>query len=73
MIKRSESFGFVGSSFSSFLILLSSSVLLGLELFSIDLFSLLLENSLDQNGLVLELVTLGSKIKSVIQSSIDLL
>ena len=43
-MRRSKSFGFVGSSFSSFLVLLSSGVLLGFELFSIDLFGLLLED-----------------------------
>ena len=55
------------------MVLLSSGVLLGLELFSVDLFSFLLENGFNQDGLVLELVALGGEVKSVIQSSIDLL
>ena len=55
------------------MVLLSSGLLLSFQLFGIDLFGLLLENSLNQDGFVLELVTLGSKIKFVVKSSVDLL
>jgi hypothetical protein len=44
---------------------------LGFKLFSIDFFGFLFENSFNQNGFVLELITLGSKVESVVQSSID--
>ena len=71
--KRSESFLLVGSLLSALQVLLPSGVLLGLQLFSLDLFGLLLENSLDQDGPVLELVTLGGQVKLVIDGSIDLL
>jgi hypothetical protein len=47
--------------------------LLGFEFFSIDLFGFLLEDGFNQDGFVLELVTLGSEVKSVVQSSIDFL
>jgi hypothetical protein len=70
---KSQLFSLFSSSFSSFEVLLSSGILLGLKLFGINLFSFLLENSFNQDGFVLELVTLGSKIESVIKSSIDLL
>ena len=71
--KRSESFLLVGSLLSALQVLLPSGVLLSLQLFSLDLFGLLLENSLDQDGSVLELVTLGGQVKLVIDGSIDLL
>ena len=51
---------------------MSSGILLGFKFFSIDFFGFLLEDSFDKNGFVLELVTLGSKIESVIKSSVDL-
>ena len=70
---KSQLFSLFSSSFSSFEVLLSSGILLGLKLFGINLFSFLLENGFNQDGFVLELVTLGSKIESVIKSSIDLL
>lgn len=70
--RSSQSFDFVSSSLSSFLVLLSSGVLLGLEFLSVDLFGFLLEDCFDQDGFVLKLVTFGCKIESVIKSSVDL-
>ena len=70
---RSEFLSLVSSSSSSVLVLLSSCVLLGFELLSIDLLGLFLEDGFDQDGLVLELVTLGSQVEFVVQSSVDLL
>ena len=72
-IHRSQLLSLVSSSSSPVLVLLSSCVLLGLQLLSVDLLCLFLENRLDQHSLVLELVTLGSQVKFVVQSSVDLL
>jgi hypothetical protein len=55
------------------LVLESSGFLLGFELFGVDLFSLLPEDGLYQDGFVLELVTLGSEVEFVIKSPVDLL
>ena len=71
--KRSESFLLVGSLLSALQVLLPSGVLLSLQLFSLDLFGLLLENSLDQDGSVLELVTLGGQVELVVDGSVDFL
>ena len=61
-----------GSLFSSFEILLSSGFLLSLELVVLDLFGLLLEDSLNQHSSVLELVTLGGQVELVVDGSVDL-
>lgn len=53
-------------------VLLSSGVLLGLELLGLDLLCLLFEDGLDEDSAVLELVSLGSEVELVVQSSVDL-
>lgn len=45
---------------------------MGAELFGLDLLSLGLVNSLNQDCLVLELVALGGQIELMVQCSVDL-
>ena len=53
-------------------VFLTSGILLSLQLACLHLFSFLFENGLDQNSSVFELISLGSKIKFVIEGSVDL-
>jgi len=63
----------LGTLFSKLEVLLTSGVLLSLQLLSLHLFGLLLEDSLDEDSSVLELVTLGGKVELVVEGTIDLL
>lgn len=71
--KRSKPFLFICPLFSALEILLSPGILLSLDLFGLNLFGLLLENGLDEHSSVFELVTLGGKVKLVIDGSVYLL
>ena len=63
----------VGLSLSHVLVLLSSGLLLGVELLDLDLLGLLLVDGLDQDRLVLELVTLGGQVELSVEGPVDLL
>jgi len=54
-------------------VLLTASLLLGLDLSNTDLFGLDLVDGLDQHVLVLELVTLGTEVELVVDVLVDLL
>ncbi len=69
--RSSELFDFVSSLLSFFLVFGSSGILLGFEFFSLYFFGFFLENSFDQDSFVFELISFSSKVKSVIESSVD--
>jgi hypothetical protein len=62
-----------GTLLSKLEILLSSGILLGLQLLSLNLLGLLLEDGFDQDSSVFELVTLGGEVELVVEGAIDLL
>ena len=63
----------LGSLLSELEVFLSAGVLLGLQLLGFHLFGLLLEDGLDEDGSVLELVSLGGEVELVVEGAVDLL